>query len=54
MVTLEIRWSTKRFTLNLTEEEYNAMTVADVKLKCQGLTEIEPPFMKLLAHGGNK
>jgi hypothetical protein len=52
MVSFEIRWSAKKFLIDLNDEEYNAMTVGDLKLKCQQLTEIEPQYMKLLAHGG--
>lgn len=51
-VAFEIRWGSQKFPVELTDEEYNAMTVADLKLKCQQWTEIEPPFMKLLAKGG--
>jgi hypothetical protein len=52
MATFEIRWGAKRFPIVLSDEEYNIMTVGILKSKCQQLTEIEPPFMKLLAHGG--
>lgn len=52
MVTFEIRWGAKRFPIDLNDDEYNTMTVSDLKLKCHELTEIEPQFMKLLAYGG--
>ncbi|KAI9257733.1 hypothetical protein EDC94DRAFT_173986 [Helicostylum pulchrum] len=51
MVTFEIRWGAKRFPIDLNDDEYNTMTVSDLKLKCHELTEIEPQFMKLLAYG---
>ncbi|KAG2204340.1 hypothetical protein INT47_009382 [Mucor saturninus] len=51
MVSFEIRWNTKKFLIDLNDEEYDAMTVGDLKLKCQQLTEIEPQYMKLLARG---
>lgn len=52
MVSFEIRWSAKKFLIELNDEDYNAMTVGELKLKCQQLTEIKPQYMKLLARGG--
>lgn len=54
MVSFEIRWNAKKFIIDLNDDQYNTMTVGDLKLKCQQLTEIEPQFMKLLARGGKK
>lgn len=51
MISFEIKWGAKKFPIELTENEYEKMTVLDLKLKCQELTEIEPSFMKLLAYG---
>ncbi|RCH94986.1 hypothetical protein CU098_007651 [Rhizopus stolonifer] len=51
MVTFEVKWATKRLVIKTTQDEYDIMTVADLKLKCQEWTEIEPVFIKLLAHG---
>lgn len=52
MVSFEIKWGTKKFTIDLDDEEYIELTVHELKAKCQQLTEVEPEFMKLLAHGG--
>lgn len=53
MISFEIKWGSKRFPIELTEEEYENTTVLDLKLKCKELTEIETSYMKLLAYGGN-
>jgi hypothetical protein len=52
-ITFEVKWGSKRIPIEMSKGEFEVLTVADLKLKCQRLTEIEPQFMKLLAHGGN-
>lgn len=52
MISFEVKWGTKKLDIELTQEAFDAMTVSDLKLKCQQLTEVEPPFMKLIVKGG--
>ncbi|KAL9551330.1 hypothetical protein MBANPS3_004309 [Mucor bainieri] len=51
MVSFEVKWGTKKFDIELTQEAFDTMTVADLKSTCQQLTEVEPPFMKLIVKG---
>ncbi|CAO3645485.1 unnamed protein product [Mucor fragilis] len=51
MISFEVKWGTKKLDIELTQEAFDAMTVSDLKLKCQQLTEVEPPFMKLIVKG---
>lgn len=51
-VNIEIKWGTKKFNVELPEEDYIKMTVHQLKLHCQRLTEVEPEYMKLLSRGG--
>ncbi|KAI8891291.1 hypothetical protein K501DRAFT_281367 [Backusella circina FSU 941] len=51
MATFEIKWGANRYSIDLSQEEYDKATVADLKLKCQSLTKVEPHFQKLLSHG---
>jgi hypothetical protein len=52
MASFEIKWGTNRYSIDLSQQEYDTATVADLKLKCQSLTKVEPHFQKLLSHGG--
>lgn len=52
MISFEIKWGAKRFDIELSQEEFDTMTVSDVKSKCQQLTKVEPQFMKLIVKGG--
>lgn len=52
-IAFEVKWGSKRFPIEMSIENFQVFRVADLKLKCQQLTDIEPQFMKLLAHGGN-
>ena len=52
MISFEIKWGTKKFPVEFAQDEFDAMTVSDFKVKCQQLTEVEPQYMKLLAYGG--
>ena len=52
MISFEIKWGTKKFPVEFTQDEFDTMTVSDFKVKCQQLTEVEPQYMKLLAYGG--
>ncbi|KAG1089100.1 hypothetical protein G6F42_020070 [Rhizopus arrhizus] len=51
MISFEIKWGAKRFDIELSQEEFDTMTVSDVKSKCQQLTKVEPQFMKLIVKG---
>ncbi|KAG2214059.1 hypothetical protein INT46_004974 [Mucor plumbeus] len=51
MVSFEIKWGTKRFPIELTQDEFDTIKVSNFKVKCQQLTEVEPQYMKLLAYG---
>lgn len=50
-VHIEIKWGTKKFNVEFTDEEFDTMTVHQLKLHCQLLTEVEPEYMKLLSRG---
>jgi hypothetical protein len=52
-ITFEVKWGSKRFPIEMSAQQFQKLTVGDLKLKCQELTEIQPEYMKLLAHGGN-
>lgn len=52
MISFEVKWGTKKFDIELTQEAFDTMTVSDLKSKCQQLTEVEPQFMKLIVKGG--
>ncbi|KAL7331891.1 Ubiquitin domain-containing protein ubfd1, variant 2 [Mucor circinelloides] len=51
MISFEIKWGAKRFDIELSQEEFDTVTVSDVKSKCQQLTKVEPQFMKLIVKG---
>ncbi|KAI8974654.1 hypothetical protein BDB01DRAFT_386012 [Pilobolus umbonatus] len=51
MATFEIKWNQTLFVVDLTPQEYNVMTVKDLKLRCQTLAQLKPDYYKLLAHG---
>ncbi|KAL0089392.1 hypothetical protein J3Q64DRAFT_1728409 [Phycomyces blakesleeanus] len=51
-LTIELKWSSKRFTFQFEDEnELEKTTVRELKAKCQKVTEVKSDFIKLLANG---
>ncbi|KAI8365408.1 hypothetical protein EDC96DRAFT_190279 [Choanephora cucurbitarum] len=51
MVSFEVKWGTQKLSIELSQEEFDSLTVNDLRLRCQAWTEIDSRFIKLLAHG---
>ncbi|KAI8380097.1 hypothetical protein BD560DRAFT_421503 [Blakeslea trispora] len=51
MVLFEVKWGTQKLLIESSQEEFDSLTVSDLKSRCQTWTEIDSRFIKLLAHG---
>lgn len=49
---LQVKWNRHRYTVEFPTEEFDTVTVKDLKEKCHRFTGIDPANMKLLAYGG--
>ncbi|KAF7722233.1 hypothetical protein EC973_003514 [Apophysomyces ossiformis] len=49
--TVEVKWASRRFPVEFSQDEFQHATVADLKRKCEQVTDIDPSTMKLLAYG---